>query len=188
MITNETLKVIKQRRSIRSFKEEQIKDEELQAVVEAAMYAPNAGNQAWHFTVVQNMDLLERLNSAAKEVARKMDFGNFKALGSDENFHCLYNAPTLIIVSGDGRVPIPLEADCAAATQNMLLAAESLGLGTCWIYFVMLAFQSPLGEDFRKELKIPDGYKPYNTAVIGYKRDTAVDAPERKPGLITYFK
>lgn len=188
MIANETLKVIKQRRSVRSFREERIKDKELQVIVEAGLYAPNAGNQAWHFTVVQNKDLLERLNSAAKEVARQMDFGNFKALGSDDNFHCLYNAPALIIVSGDGRIPIPLDADCAAATQNMLLAAESLGLGTCWIYFVMLAFQSPQGEDFRKELKIPDGYKPYNAAVVGYKRDEVVGAPERKPGLITYIK
>jgi nitroreductase len=53
MIINETLKIIKQRRSIRSFKDKQIKEEELQAVLEAGMYAPNAGDQAWHFTVVQ---------------------------------------------------------------------------------------------------------------------------------------
>lgn len=66
MITSETLKIIKQRRSIRSYKDEQIKDEELQAVLEAGLYAPNAGGQAWHFTVVQNKGLLERLNHAAK--------------------------------------------------------------------------------------------------------------------------
>ena len=79
MIVNETLKIIKQRRSIRSFKDEQIKEEELQAVLEAGLYAPNAGDQAWHY-------------------------------------------------SGNQQAPVPLEADCAAATQNLVLAAESIGL------------------------------------------------------------
>ena len=69
MIVNETLKIIKQRRSIRAYRDEQIKDEELQAILEAGMYAPNAGGQAWHFTAVQNQELLGRLNQAAKEAA-----------------------------------------------------------------------------------------------------------------------
>jgi len=67
MLVNETLKIIKQRRSIRSYKDEQIKEEELQAVLEAGMFAPNAGDQAWHFTVIQNKGLLDRLNLAAKK-------------------------------------------------------------------------------------------------------------------------
>ena len=78
MIANETLKIIKKRRSIRSFKDEQIKEEELQAVLEAGLYAPNAGDQAWHFTVIQNKELLDRLNLAAKEAAKQMDFGPFR--------------------------------------------------------------------------------------------------------------
>ena len=74
MIVNDTLKTIKQRRSIRSVKDEQIKEEELQTVLEAGLYAPNAGGQAWHFTVIQNKELLDRLNLAAKEAAKKMNF------------------------------------------------------------------------------------------------------------------
>lgn len=187
MIENETLKVIKQRRSIRSFKEEQIKEEELQAVLEAGMYAPNAGDQAWHFTVVQNRELLERLNLAAKEAARNMSFEHLRNLGNDESFHCLYHAPTLIIVSGNEQVPIPLDADCAAANQNLLLAAESLGIGSCWIYFVLMAFDSTEGGELRK-LLIPQGYKPYYAAVLGYKNTTEVKTPERKPDLVTYIR
>jgi nitroreductase len=187
MMDNETLKTIKQRRSIRSFKQEQIREEELQTVLEAGLYAPNAGGQAWHFTAVQNRELLDRLNLAAKEAARQMGFEHLRALGNDEEFHCLYHAPTLVIVSGDEKVPIPLDADCAAATQNMLLAAESVGLGSCWIFFVLLAFGSLQGSEFRKELKIPDGYKPYYSFVIGYKQDAA-NVPDRKPNLITYIR
>ena len=185
MLTNETLKVIKQRRSIRSYQEEQIKDEELQAIVEAGMFAPNAGDQAWHFTVVQNRELLDRLNQAAKETARHIG-GFLGELGNNADFHCLYHAPALIIVSGSEKAPMPLDADCAAATQNLLLAAESLGLGSCWIYFVLMAFQSPQGPALRRELKIPEGYKPYDAVAVGYKKDEAVNAPERKPDLVTY--
>jgi nitroreductase len=188
MIINETLKTIKQRRSIRSFRDEQIKDEELQAILEAGLYAPNAGDQAWHFTVVQNKELLDRLNFAAKEAAKDMGIEGLKELGNNENFDCLYSAPTLIIVSADEQGPVPLEVDCAAATQNLLLAAESIGLGSCWIFFVTLAFYSSQGPELRKELKIPEGYKPYYSAVLGYKKDEAVNVPDRKPNLITYIK
>lgn len=188
MIINGTLKTIKQRRSIRRFKDEQIKEEELQAVLEAGLYAPNAGDQAWHFTVVQNKEMLDRLNLTAKEAAKHMDMEHLRKLGKDEGFNCLYGAPTLVIVSGNEHAPVPLEADCAAATQNLLLAAESIGLGTCWIFFVLLAFYSPQGSELRKELKLPEGYRPYYSAVIGYKQDAAVNVPDRKPGLITYIR
>lgn len=188
MIVNETLKIIRQRRSIRGFKDEQINEEELQAVLEAGLYAPNAGDQAWHFTVVQNKELLDRLNLAANEAAKKMDMEHLRQLGNNELFDCLYGAPTLIIVSGNEQAPIPLDADCAAATQNLLLAAESIGLGSCWIFFVLLAFYSPQGLELQKVLKIPEGYKPYDSAVFGYKKDTVVNVPDRKPNLITYIR
>jgi nitroreductase len=184
MIVNETIKIIKQRRSIRSYKDEQIKEDELQAV----LYAPHAGDQAWHFTVIQNKGLLDSLNFAAKEAAKQLDMKHLRELGNNEKFNCLYGAPTLIIVSGNEQSPIPLEADCAVATQNLLLAAESIGLGTCWIFFVLLAFNSPQGSELRKELKIPESYKPYYSAVLGYKKAAAADVPDRKPNLITYIR
>mgnify|MGYP000887693769 CR=1 FL=1 len=185
-ITNETLKNIKQRRSVRSFKPEQIKDEELKAVLEAGLYAPNAGNQAWHFTAIQNAEVLNKLNLLAKEAARLMG-GPLAALGNDETFHCMYNAPTLIIVSSDEQSICP-EVDCAAAVQNLLIASESIGLGSCWIFFVTLAFASTQAMELRKELQIPNGYKPYYGAVLGYKNTSTADIPKRNPNLITYIK
>lgn len=188
MIANETLNIIKQRRSIRSYKSEQISGEELRAVLEAGLYAPNAGDQAWHFTAVQNKEMLQRLNLAAKQAARESDMEWLRKLGNDEGFNCLYGAPTLIIISGDSKAPMPLDADCAAALQNILLAAESMGLNTCWIFFVLLAFSSPQGQQIREELKIPEGFRPYCSAVIGYRNIDIPEAQERKPGLITYIK
>ena len=188
MLVNETLQVIKQRRSIRSFRTEQIKEEELQAVLEAGLYAPHAGDQAWHFTVVQDRALLGRLNAAAKKAAMQLGMAHLRELASDEQFDCLYGAPTLIVVSGDEQSPIPLDADCAAATQNMLIAAESVGLGSCWVFFVTLSFHSPQGTELRQELRIPQGYKPYYAAVFGYKKGAAVRASPQRPNLITYIR
>jgi nitroreductase len=187
MIVNETLDVIKRRRSVRSYTGEQITEEELQAVLEAGLCAPHAADQAWHFTVVQNRELLDRLDLAAREAARQMGVPHLSELADDPAFHTLHRAPTLIIVSGEEQSPVPLEADCAAATENMLIAAESLGLGSCWIFYVMMAFMSPQGPELREALRIPAGYKPYDAAVFGYKKGAVAGAPERKPNLITYL-
>lgn len=187
MIMNETLKTIKQRRSIRSFKDEQIKEEELQAVLEAGLCAPSAANQAWHFTVIQNKELLDRLNREAKKAAALLGIEHLTELGSNEHFNCLYGAPTLILVSGDEQQP-SIQAECAAATQNLLLAAESIGLGACWIYFVIIAFFPSENVELLKELGIPEGYKPYQSVVLGYKNDTVVHVADRKPNLITYIR
>ncbi len=97
MISNETLKIIKQRRSIRSFKDEQVKEEELQAIIEAGQYAPNAGNEAWHFTVIQNKELLNRLNLAAKEAAKQMHMEHLRELGNDEGFNSDNTKETIIV-------------------------------------------------------------------------------------------
>ena len=97
-------------------------------------------------------------------------------------------ASTLILVSADQRSPIPLGADCAAAMENMLLAAESIGLGSCWIFFVTLAFDSPKREESKRELEIPEGYKVFYRAVIGYKAETGTIAPDRKPDVVTYIR
>lgn len=188
MITNETLETIKQRRSVRSYKSEQIADDELQAILEAGLHAPNAGGQAWHFTAVQNRAMLRKLNDAAKRATLQLGIEPLRALGTNAEYDCLYGAPTLIIVSGDEQAPMPLDGDCAAATQNLLLAAQSLGLGSCWIFFVTLAFLSSQNAELRNELRIPDGYRPYYAAVIGYRNSTEVSVRHRKPNLITYIK
>ncbi len=184
-ITNATLEHIKRRRSIRAYQQAQLDSEQLQVILEAGSYAPNAGDQAWHFTVVQNKAILTRLNHAAKQTAQQLQIPGLADLANDENFDCLYGAPTLVIVSGWEASPIPLDTDCAAAMENMLLAAQSIGLGSCWIYFVLLAFAADQADELRSLLKLPAGYKPYTSAVFGYPAEAIIDIPERKPDRIT---
>jgi len=185
VLTNDTLSTIKNRRSTRTFRSEQIKADELKAVLEAGSAAPSANTQARHFTVIQNPGLLSWLNQEAKEQAKQ--FEPLQELANSEHFHIFYDAPTVVLVSAE-ESGIALESDCAAATENMLLAAESIGLGSCWIGFVLVLFASPNANDYGKRLGIPDRYTPYAAAAFGYKTGEAVNTPPRRGSLINYQK
>lgn len=185
---NETLASIRNRRSIRRFKPEPIPDEAVQAIVEAAIYAPSAVNQqAWHFTVIQNKALLDTLAEDARTAILQVADERFRQLASREDFHVFYHAPTVILVSGQEEAH-GIQLDCGAANQNMLLAAESLGLGSCWINLVLFAFEGPNGARHRLTLGIPEGYQPVCSVALGYRNMEPPSAPERKPNLVNYVR
>jgi len=81
-----------------------------------------------------------------------------------------------------------IEADCAAATQNILLAAESIGLGACWVNLTLFALGGEPGERYKQQLGVPAGYKPFSSVALGYKKIEAVNAPTRKEDVINYVK
>jgi nitroreductase len=186
-MTNEILAIIKQRRSVRSYKDVQIKQEELETILGSALYAPFGGGekQDIHFTVIQNKDVLARVNEAAKEAAKASDMEWFKELGNNENYNCLYNAPTLILLSCNKDSMCP-EVDASMAVQNMLLAAESIGVSSCCLYFPLLAFELEPKEKLTNELRLPEKYKPVFSLVLGYKKTDAPEIPERVIESVTY--
>lgn len=185
---NETINNIKSRRSTRVFLPDQIKDEEVSAIVEAAIYAPSAHNkQPWHFTVVQNKEILDELNAETKEIAKNVSDKIIQQMGSNEKFNIFYNAPTVIIISGDEKGVLP-EIDCAAATENMLIAAESLGVGNCWVGLVRLLFGTEKGNRYKEKLGIPEGNNPYYAISLGYKKINNTKAPERRANTVSYIR
>ncbi|MGQ9506493.1 MAG: nitroreductase family protein [Candidatus Bathycorpusculaceae bacterium] len=94
---NETIRVIKSRRSIRRFKTEQISDSELQELLECALLAPNARNQQkWHFTVIQNKDVLNKMINILKENMINSGIAFLAERAKDPAFNPFGNAPTLI--------------------------------------------------------------------------------------------
>jgi nitroreductase len=184
---NETMNTILSRRSIRAYKQEQIKEEELQTMLQAARYAPSAINeQCWHFTVVQNKEILDKINKACKEAMIKSGNKMFAERAKDESFSIFYNAPTIIIISADEKAVAP-QLDSALAMENIFLAAEALGLGSCWIHAVVNLLGSENEKALREELKIPDGFSAYCAAAFGYKAADASPAP-RKEGTVTILK
>ncbi len=184
MPMNEVLAAMKARRSCRCYKADKIEQEKLAAIGEAGLQAPNGGGPV-HLAVVQNPLLLETLNVAAKEAARNSGIPHLAQLGSDEEFHCLYGAPAAVIVSASESSPCGAQ-DTAAATQNMLLAAHSLDLGSCWVFFATMAFWGPRAAELHKELQIPDGFKPYASVALGYKGAEDSPAP-RALGSVTFI-
>jgi hypothetical protein len=154
------------------------------------MYAPNGGGNIEKniaFTIIQNKIFLSKINLFAKEFAKKSDMAWLQELGNTRDFNCLYNAPTLIIVSYK-KESVCAVYDCSAVTQNMLLAAESLGLGSCWLYFPLQAFEYDTGDDLLKEIHIPEGYKPITSMITGYKENARPPAVQRKAENVFYIK
>ncbi|HRU39295.1 MAG TPA: nitroreductase family protein, partial [Candidatus Goldiibacteriota bacterium] len=128
--TNDVIKVIKHRRSIRAYKPEQIMERDLLAIIESGLYAPSAMNrQPWHITVIQNQGFLEELTALFKDEIMKRGGEAAKVAEEDTSFRIFHGAPCAVIVSGDTADEMAA-VSCAAAVENMLIAAESLGLGT----------------------------------------------------------
>lgn len=187
-MANETLRNIKNRRSYRILEPEQLRKNELEAVIDAGLYAPSAMNQQpWHFTVIQDKDVMKSIEADVKEYLLKSDNQHFQQMAKDESFSMFHGAPTAILISGDKKAVMP-EADCAAAAQNMLIAAESLGIGSCWIDTPVHLFKSSKGEQWSKRLGIPDGYKPIYGIALGYKPSAVEpDALSRKENAVNYI-
>jgi nitroreductase len=137
------------------------------------VYAPSGSGKIEefiHFAVVRQPAVLEKINNMAKAFACRSQAEHLRKLGAEKAFNCFYNAPVLVIVSYDERWIQP-EIDCAAATENMLIAAESLGLGSCWLYFPLQAFYTEGGDALLRELSIPPGFKPITSVAFGYTRN-----------------
>lgn len=116
-------------------------------------------------------------------VESKVDWMRKMALNQDINL--TYNAPTLIIVSGNKTATAPL-VDCSAAIQNMLLSAESIGIGSVWLGLIKSFFKL---KDEVKKLGIPDGYEPYYGVAFGYKLpDQKSIAPKRNLNVVNYIR
>lgn len=185
---NQTIQAIKSRRSIRVYKPEQIQDTELNAILEAGLYAPSAMNaQPWHLTVIQNPEILKALNEDAKAAMAQSDNEYFRKFTASEAFNIFYHAPTAIVISGSAASPYAV-TDCAALTQNLLVAAESLGIGSCWVGLTNFALKGEKAETYKEQLGIPEGYDPCYTVVLGYKKTQGTGAPERKAGAVNFVK
>ena len=153
---NETLKVLKERRSVRKYKAEQIRDEELNAILEAGTWAPSAkGLQTSVMVEIQ---------------------GN---PGTDP----FYGAPTVVAVLGDGEKLNWLQ-DGSLVMGNLMTAAAALGLGSCWINRAMELFDRPEGKELLKKWGLPETYRGVGNCILGYVEGDLPAPKPRKDGWI----
>ena len=162
---NEILKNIKSRRSIRSYSDKQISDNDLKTILEAAVNAPSGMNyQTWHFTAIQNKEILVELNSHIKGAFAKSDDKHLQERGHNQTYCCYYHAPTLIIVSNE---PTQWWAamDCACAMENMFLTATSLGLASCWINQLGTTCDDNEVRSYISSLGVPENHKVFGCKI-----------------------
>jgi len=187
-MNNETLAVIRNRRSIRQYNTRQITDSELNAILEAALFAPTAMNQQkWHFTIVQSNSLLVKMDLITRENKLNSNIPMLAKSAASDDYHSFYRAPTVVIVSGEQDAKF-IEMDCAAAAQNIALAAESLGIGSCIMTSTGFLFASAKGQKMKKELGIPKGYEHMCSIALGYKEAENYTVPPRNRAVFSWVK
>ena len=161
----DVFEAIKERRSIRAYTDEKVSDKDVERLIDAARWAPSAGNiQPWEFVVVKEGETKRRLSDAAL------------------NQTFIETAPVVIVVCADlnrssmgygsrGKNLYSLQ-DTAAATENIILAAQELGLATCWVG----AFRE---EEVAKAVKAPRNLRPVAVVPVGHPAERPVAPPKR---------
>jgi len=157
----EFLEIIYRRRSVRKYEKKPIPDDVLNAILEAGRLAPTARNlQPWHFIVVRN-----------PEVRRKLIFRDWNSF--------IGEAPVVIVGCGEADKKWAV-VDVAIALENMVIAAEALGLGSCWIG----AFEE---EEVKRVLGIPDHLKVVAMITLGYPAERPDAPPKKRLEEIVHF-
>lgn len=189
------IEMIKTRRSVRNYREDPVSDEDIKFLIDCARYAPSGMNmQPWSFLVIQNKEVIQKLSESGKKamilLAEQMvndsnkapDFISFLKTKGTSLF---YNAPLLIIILGNKK-SVTADWDCAMAAQNMMLAAHSRDIGSCWIGFAMPAL---MDEKILEELGAPPGYKAVAPLIFGYPQGkTATAIPERREPELKWLR
>ncbi len=172
---NETIKNLIERRSCRNYKKEQIKDEELNEILLAGEYAPTGmGLQSPKMIVLQNKETIEKLSKLnAKIMERDID--------------PFYGAPTVIIVLADKTKMTYIE-DGSLVLGNLMNAAHSLKIGSCWINRAREEFETEEGKKLLKEWNIPDNYVGIGHCILGYREGELPQAKPRKEDYVTIIK
>jgi nitroreductase len=185
--SNPVIEAIKSRRAIRSFEDKPVPEPAIQTMLEAATYAPSAINiQPWKFTIITNKDAMKQLSDNAKPALIRMlpDVGDEGLVGlkkrlSDPQYNLFYNAPLLIFVSGvKSHYAV---YDCSMAAQNMMLAAYTLGIGSCWIGSAVALANDP---KIKVELGVPDDHEVHAAVIFGYPKGGFPQAPEKRSAVI----
>lgn len=156
----DAIAAIRNRRSVRNYKDKLISRDVLQELVDAARFAPSArGVQAWEFIIVTNPEVLKKLG------------------GLIENARFLSSAKACIAVfSQDTKYYLE---DCSAATENILIAATALGVGSCWV----AGDKKPYCREVAGLLSAPDSLRLVSLVALGYPDEKKIPEIIKKRGL-----
>ena len=159
-----TLEDLKTRRAVRSYNDEPVTREELEAVLEAGTWAPTAMG-------AQRACIVAVTNKADRDAVSRLNAG---VMGNDGD--PFYGAPVVLVVFGDGTWPMAVK-DGSLIMGNLMNAAHAIGLGSCWIDRAEPVFETEEGKALMKKWGVPEGYIGVGNCILGH-----TDAqPEPKP-------
>ena len=170
---NEVLTAMKERRSVRAFKPDMPKKEDLDKIVEAGLYAASGnGAQGASMVVVTNKEVRDRLSAA-----------NAAVMGADVD--PFYGAPAIILVLADKSVPTSIY-DGSLVMGNLMLAAHALGLQSIWIHRAKEEFEQEEWKQFLADLGVEGDWEGVGHCAIGYADCPIPEAHPRKAGRVFY--
>ncbi|MBU5434327.1 nitroreductase family protein [Pseudoflavonifractor sp. MSJ-37] len=182
----DVISAISTRRSVRSYTDQPVSPETMDQLLRLGTMAATGNNtQPWGFVVIQDKDEIERLNQVIKAdlLAHLEDYPHLQQYQKgleDPNFSVLNHASSLVIVYGDTAAHYHVY-DCTLAASNIMMAARSMGIESCWIGFAEYYFAS---DAFKKEYGVPDSYELVSTLTLGYPTKPVTAAPDRRPPVI----
>jgi nitroreductase len=180
----EALQAILTRRSTRNYRPDQVEPEKLNLILDAARQAPSGGNnQTNHFLVIRSRKVLQELVRLAETAFSEMEltedmYISLKrsvAASKKGGYVFCYNAPVLIVVANRKDYGNN-QSDCACAIENMMIAANALDLGSCWINQLRWLSEDPRLLDYLRALGMREDERVYGSVIIGYP---ASGAPNR---------
>lgn len=170
---------IMHRRSIRRFEPKQIEETALQQIFQAGLYAPCAGGrQGVIFAVCQDKEVNERLGKIKRansnpRMATATSFVSREqpSIADDPKLtNAFYDAPTVITLFAPKNFLFSVD-DCAVAAENMMLAADALGIGSCYIGQGWPAFAAPYGQEILRQWNIPADHYAVMQLLLGYAKE-----------------
>jgi len=162
---NETMKTILERNTCRDFSGKPLSDESVQQLIQAALASPSAMNKMpWHIIVVTDKTLIDEMDTIAMEAIKSNEamYNRMKERGGK----MYYNAPCMMIIAGDGSDYAQL--DGGIVSQNIALAAHSLGLGSCICGMARIPLASEQGATLKQRLQFPEGYDFVMSVLVGH--------------------
>lgn len=174
--SNQVVETIMARRSVRKYKQKDIENDKLQQILNCGIQAPNGMyKQSWELRVVNQSAFLSELEQAYTAFLQKE--------GRKRIPHPSFGAPCLIFIAHDTSYDLS-QVDCGLLGENMILAAQSMGLGTCCLGGIVRFMNSPEAANLLKRMELPPSYKLLYAIAMGYPDES----PGAKPRNIEKIK
>ena len=184
----DVIDAIYERRAVRAYADRIVEEDVVRRLINAAIHAPSAVNaQPWAFCVIQDVALLREISDRAKRLSLAgiqpgSALWEHRSMLEDPAFNVFYDASTLIVVCA-APSEWPANEDCCLAAENLMLAAQGLGLGTCPIGFAREALNEV---SMKIELGIPADHSVVIPILVGYPRERPARTPRRPARILSW--